>query len=386
MTIKVKNFYVPKVDSLRVRIPMRDVEILNPMLFEKVITISESSGEIYKEETGIPFQKDEDGISYKIWRSEERLIHMPSTPQKFIYFLLNSKHLKESYFEGINLGNIQKIIDGINKHKVIKISKSKLLRAGILDVDLCVDFPATQKEFKKYVVDKYKSMAIVGPKDTIKGFNSSNNIGLELNKRHNQFPSKPHAKFYHKSTELLNSSNLFAERYLKDFDWENIGRFEFNLKNRRWFRQYGLENVRTLEDLLNLNSKQKIFQDVYSNWFIERLYKAKRIPSDTYLHKQLWAAWDYIYLINRNLDGIKKTNDEAIHEANDRNQIGKIRKLYHQYVNQMIDKEQIKMIKESKLPNQLDMFFGLDPVTGLRTYDVRSSVIDSSTKINNSKP
>jgi hypothetical protein len=376
MTIKVKNFYVPKVDSLRVRIPMRDVEILNPMLFEKVITISESSGQIYKEDNGIPFKQIKDGITHNIWVKKIKPIGKEYVIT-YVMFLINSKHLKERYFEGIHSGSIDKILEEINSLKIIKIGKEQLLKAEILDVDFCIDFPATQEEFKESVVNRYSKLAKVGTRDTKKVFGSMVNVGIEFNERERSFPSKPHTKFYHKSTELLNSSNLFAERYLKDYDFTDIGRFEFNMKNRKYFRCFGIDRIKDLKGLLRFSTSHKLFKDVYNNWFEKR----EIVPKSNYDFKDLMilSLWKML-----SINEIELANNWAIGQASNRNQQSKIRRYYHNNMNGT--KKQFHEANRIELSKQLDEFFGVDPTSGKRTYDVRSSVIAPSTKINNSKP
>lgn len=374
MSIKVKNFYVPKVDSLRVRIPIRDVEILNPMLFEKVITISESSGEIYKEETGVPFNYSKDGISHKIWIKKFKRIDEVDVIE-YVQFLINSKHLKKRYFEGIHSGSIDKILDEINSLKIIKISKEQLLKAEILDVDFCIDFPATQEEFKESVVNRYSKLAKVGTRDTKKVFGSVGNLGLELNKRENQFPSKPHTKFYYKSIELEDSD--FANTYLKDYDFTDIGRFEFNLKNRTYFKNFGIDRIKDLEGLLRFSTSHKLFKDVYNNWFEKR----EMAPKSNYDFKDLMilSLWNLL-----SINEIELANNWAISQASNRNQQVKIRRYYHNNMNGT--KKQFHEANRIELSKQLDEFFGVDPTSGKRTYDVRSFVTAPSTKINNSKP
>lgn len=54
---KVNNFYVPKVDSLRVRVPLCDVEIIDRTLIDNLVTVLEDTGEVIEEKKGKPFIK-----------------------------------------------------------------------------------------------------------------------------------------------------------------------------------------------------------------------------------------------------------------------------------------------------------------------------------------
>ena len=55
---KVNNFYVPKVDSLRVRVPLCDVEIIDRTLIDNLVTVLEDTGEVVEEKKGKPFIKE----------------------------------------------------------------------------------------------------------------------------------------------------------------------------------------------------------------------------------------------------------------------------------------------------------------------------------------
>lgn len=363
---KVNNFYVPKVDSLRVRVPLCDVEIIDRTLIDNLVTVLEDTGEVIEEKKGKPFIKEtSSGLHFKIWARNRKDIS-ESEVQSELYFLVNAKHLKERYFEGITIDNIEVILNEINALKVIKISKENFLNCDILDVDLCFDFEATVDHFHQYVVKRYNDMAIVSAKDIKKSYGFKTNLGLELNKRDNQTPSKCHAKFYHKGIELDNNSTSFADKFLKGVDYKNICRFEFNLKNRRWFQHYGIKRIKTLKQLLVYKNTRMVFQDVYRNWFIQREIKPM---TSMYWYQCILQAMFELSTMHE-LDYIKH-RAEAL--AVNRKQIGKIREQYHQLMK--VDEKQFHEARRIELTQKLDEFFGVEN----RTYDVRTNVSNSDT-------
>lgn len=366
---KVNNFYVPKVDSLELRIPIQEVQIIDNTLIDNLITYAESTGELVKEQKGERVSiATPDGLNFG-YNVRKRKVH-PTSPEILteINILANAKHLKERYFEGITMDNLKILLDAINSTKTIKISREALLRADIIDVDYCVDFPATYNEFKEQVVDRLYKLVITNKADRVpRPFRTKTNLGLQLNHRDKSTPAKTYAKFYHKTTELINNSTDFAETYLKSIDYSNIGRFEFNLKNRKWLRYYGMHGIVSFKQLLEFKTAQTIFQDVYRNWFVQREY--------TTTSSERW----YEILLEEhhkefNLGGINRAKERALARASESG-AKKIRKNYHMNMQNGRLKQKAEEYQEKCLASQLDLFFGVNKKP---TYDVGTLQSDSN--------
>lgn len=359
---KVNNFYVPKVDSLELRIPLSEVEIINTTLIDKLITYAESTGELVKEQKGERVSiATPDGLNFG-YNVRKRKVH-PKSPeiQTEINILANAKHLKERYFEGITMDNVHLLLDAINSTKTIKISREALLRADIIDVDLCVDFPAKYDEFKEQVVDRLYKLVITNKADRVpRPFRTKTNLGLQLNHRDKSTPAKTYAKFYHKTTELMNNSTDFAETYLKDIDYSNVGRFEFNLKNRKWLRHYGIHGIVSFKQLLEFETAQTVFQDVYRNWFVQREHKP--ISAERWYLIKLEECYKVM-----NLGQINNVKNSAIARCESEKQIRNIRKNYHMNMKNGQLKKKAEEYQEKCLASQLDLFFGVNKKP---TYDV----------------
>ena len=360
---KVNNFYVPKVDSLELRLLLSEVEIIDTTLIDNLILISENTGEIVKEKKGEKIKiETPDGLTFG-FNAYKRKVH-PKSPEivSEIHILANAKHLKERYFEGITMDNVNVLLDAINSMNIIKISREALLRADITDVDLCIDFEANFNDFKELVVDRLYKMVITKKADRVpRPYRTKTNLGLQLNHRDKCTPAKTYAKFYHKTTELRTpKSKNFAETYLKDINYNNIGRFELTLKNRDFLRHYGMRGIISFKQLLQFETAQTIFQDVYRNWFVQREFKPT--SSERWYLIKLEECYKAM-----NLGQINKVKENAIARCNSEKQIRNIRKNYHMNMKDGRLKDKAEEYQEKCLASQLDLFFGVNKKP---TYDV----------------
>lgn len=356
---KVNNFYVPKVDSLELRILLSEVEIIDTTLIDNLILISENTGEIIKEKKGEKIKiETPDGLTFG-FNACKRKVH-PNSPEIIseIHILANAKHLKERCFEGITMDNVNVLLDAINSMNIIKISREALLRADITDVDLCIDFEANFNDFKELVVDRLYKMVITKKADRVpRPWRTKTNLGLQLNHRDKCTPAKTYAKFYHKTTELKTpKSKDFAEtylKYLKDIDYNNIGRFELTLKNRDFLRHYGMHGIVSFKQLLEFETAQAVFQDVYRNWFVPRAYQP---PSSN--------RW-YLLLLEEHynemsLGQINRAKERALARFDTEKPQRNIRKNYHENMQNGKLKEKAIEYQEKCLASQLDLFFGVN--------------------------
>lgn len=291
---KVNNFiepYVGKIDSLRIEIPLSEVKVLDKTLIEKLYLIN-SDAQVIKEKNGEPWVKVIDGINYKFWSHGFYNVNT-KVFDKYLVLLANAKMLHEKYFEGLNQDNIDFLLENLNKHKVVNISKEAFLKATVSDVDFCFDFNATPNELIE-VVDVYQKTVIVGSKDIVNGKKDTNkHVALYLNSRKNQYPTKPYLKFYHKTLELKSKSEEFANKYLSSVDFDNVARCEVNLRNYKYFEKFGLAKQRTVQQIFSLRRKviQEVFIEVYKRWFEKRVVVSK---SNTQWYKEaIVAMWRF---------------------------------------------------------------------------------------------
>lgn len=360
---KVNNFWVPKIDSFKIWVNQSDLEIIDNTIIENLYVV-DSLGEIVDEIEGKSKNIDYvDGRAFKFWRRRHNDINTKITTE-YIGIIINAKHLKERYFEGITLNNLDIIVNEINAQNIIKIKKEALLSSSIGDLDICVDFDASTDAFSKLIKRQYL-MVQQSSRDTFSSEQKATHLGLYLNSRHNCYPSKPFFKFYHKTIELETKSNDFANKFLKNLDFQNIGRCEVNLKNTKHLNHYKIK-ARQLGDILTRVDFVPVLQKAYKNWFIQRNVVIDRkdcwkmIIIKTYWR---WFAEENLMIFR-----------QAQTETENRNQKKKMMDCYNEINNQK--DARLQEIERVELVERIEKFFRGDK----RTYDVRTGVTESSTK------
>lgn len=283
MSIKA-HLDVLKIDSLRVRVPIQLVEFLDKELYNEFAKFNTKTGEIltkkdektgeylidthvvtrkYKVDKGI-------GISYRI---DEVMTGAGGKKQKFLFIGCSSKMLKENYFEGLNKKNIKKVWDRIIEEGIVKLRLGDFLSSKVTDIDFCEDI---------YVLDKLKEIQEVKERmhakqivkmwatatrakysgsSVVQTFLKKDNIGIQFRERDKigrSYKTKPFLKLYAKLIELTYHSKDFKEEYLntpelKEFKMQYFMRMEATIKNGAHFKAYGIENIKTLNDLLHLD-------------------------------------------------------------------------------------------------------------------------------------
>ena len=241
------------VDSLKIRLPIDPVEILSPNLVGKWYLVHEHTGEIdpkvYKDNS-LTFIENGITTRFAIERQQTR----DGLTSEFVTILVNSKELKEDYFQGITAETIESVHRSLLNHKVISISFEDFYNlAEVTDVDIKKDGKVPEDVYQKCI---NQCRTISKPsKNKNKGyrfFNKRNNKGIEWSdRRTTAFKSNPYLKIYHKETELNHNSNEFASKYLKNTDYMNLVRVETTIKNAKHFRELGVNSNR-LRDVLEL--------------------------------------------------------------------------------------------------------------------------------------
>lgn len=276
------NFGRIKIDSLKVIIPLTQVEVVDGKFNQEYVNSKfyQSTGEVtevlnrdtnqFCSSNGIKVKLEVvwikfGGVNEKDFKGEEFLVFQPS-----------SKFLKENYFDGISLENLPVIYDYLIGLNIVHFSYQSLLNARFADVDFCLDFISSMETFES-MVSVINSNVLPSLQHFAKPFNKKFNSGLQFNQRKESTPTRPFLKFYHKSTELLNNSNEFYFEYLKDNYSETIakgiGRYEITLKNSAFKKHYKVESI-TVEELLNISSDS--INNMFHSFLPNYLEKGKR--------------------------------------------------------------------------------------------------------------
>jgi hypothetical protein len=246
-----------EIDSFKLRIPYIFVEITNYKL-EAFLTTTYEGGEIDAEKfkrNSLKFK--ENGISTRF--AVERLpIDSKGGTRKYLTMLINSKHLKSRYLEGITNSNIDIVHSTLMDYGVAKFDLKTMLEGFVTDVDFKTDFISTMEDFqhlKKFF--KINSRESIKLKQGYLPFNEKTNQGMQFSTRDTRaYKTNPFVKMYHKELELKYNSTDFYEKYLKGQNIKDLGRFETTIKNNAHMKTLGITS-NTLSNLLNLDDSFK---------------------------------------------------------------------------------------------------------------------------------
>ena len=256
---------IPKWDSLRLELPHNKCTILDNSKIGipyVLMGVADWSGVIIEGSDAEPLHKLNQtdytkGITLRI-AQVNRVVGMGNSEQRFV-IQVNSKMLKEKYFEGLTLDNIRLVYGYIISFTIIDFSYEDVLEGFVYDADLCMDAEANPDVFGKMLSRLNRS---INPNKwrKVNSFNkSSTNMGIEFGKRDSATITNPFCKFYHKGLELVNKVapnkkviGEFNREYLGDTMYDVV-RLEATFKNRDMFKEYGIP-VKSLYDLLVLDN------------------------------------------------------------------------------------------------------------------------------------
>lgn len=284
-----KNRKIPfskaKIDSLTLLIPYQESEkhslIISSTFTEKYSKVYESS-EIESSETFYTNYVKTENKEFKTflkYKCIERLFNSEHT--KFIQVMITAKLLKDDYFDGLNMSNIDEVYNYIIEDGVLRITKEHLLNSYVTDIDICRDFKASIDDFKK--LKAYMLELVILSKESVlysKRIDSKDVFGIQYNERHKATPSKPFAKLYFKTKELTEKSKDFYTANLQEFEkelFEGVARLEVTIKAYKHKERLGIENIKTLNDLLSVS--QDDLESIY-NSIIKEYYESTRKPKE----------------------------------------------------------------------------------------------------------
>lgn len=157
---------------------------------------------------------------------------------KYLTMIINSKMLRESYFEGLTISNIRIIYEDILSFKLFKISFYDFLnRSFATDVDFFLDYFQEDSKYHKDI-EAFKQLTPYTQKRD-RGYKLYDG-GIEWNERDSSTYANPFVKIYHKELELWSENNRFSEAYLVDSDITDRKRFEVNVKGKNELKKCGI--------------------------------------------------------------------------------------------------------------------------------------------------
>lgn len=240
------------LDSLKIRIPLREVAIVDQTMRDIVAKVSTSTGEVLEERENKKTTRDENGIKTEFSIEQRATKHLTV---KYLVILVNAKQLKEKYFEGITALNARYLHKYLLSLDAAIFSFETLLDAECTDIDFRKDFRATDDQMKDAL--KHLHQHAQPSADYDKGsklFWQKENKGLQFNKRNTtKIHSAPFVKVYSKTLDFTHKSNTFALSFFSEIP-QDLWRLEFTIKNKKHLQMNGHGN--TFRELLSLNPSE----------------------------------------------------------------------------------------------------------------------------------
>jgi hypothetical protein len=239
------------IDSLKIRIPLAQVEVLNESIMHHWVRLNTGTGEIDTTEfKNKAYYHKGNGYSTKYLVQEQSLPNQ--SPITYLTIGVSAKLLESRYQEGITPETLPTLYSQLIDQGEVKFSYESFGKGIPSDIDVKRDFGATCEVFSG-VMHHMESFTIPH-KSTDKGvksWNQKTNQGIEWNKREtNAYMKAPYLKMYNKSLELKHKSTDFASYHLSGYDIDNVIRIEATLKNKKHMAQFGI-NGNTLMELVN---------------------------------------------------------------------------------------------------------------------------------------
>lgn len=273
-------FNRPKFDSFTISIPFEKCKIIDSTFGESFIKVYSNTAEIEENKdfyNNYITKKDSKTQTFVKYKIVEQLTAKGRA--KFVQIMLTSKLLLKDYFQGINLQNIDFILDRINSEQIIFIEKQTFLSANVTDIDICKDFKLNTKQFnelKKAMIQNVlpnKQKYVESKSERAKEL-----FGLQLNSRAKATPTNPFAKLYCKTIELQKKSKDFYIQNLQEHHDEiikqGIARFEVTIKAQRHKDRLNISHVKTLNELLSLTTAE--MNDIYQKIIYQYFKPTKR--------------------------------------------------------------------------------------------------------------
>jgi len=262
------------IDSLTIYLPLDKIQVIDERLISEYCVYYPDTGLLVEDlNPPKPILINDNGINFRF----NRVVFPPQNDklaQTLIRLTLTSKMLFERYFEGLNIDNLQMIVDYINTRNIIKLDLETALNSICNDIDLCInyvlDFDAYKESLfylKKMVKQSKQHQVSVFPRKET--FKNDKNYGIQFGERDKGSIGSPFCKFYNKTNELITNSAEFYNAYIfpqlrYGLNIDNLIRKEITLKNSavkqnlKKRKLVSIENqLVTLSDILALSTAEK---------------------------------------------------------------------------------------------------------------------------------
>jgi len=261
------------IDSLKIRISIEKVKILNEAINGSWLIVNNITGEVlekkYKEKASFV---NDSGIHLR-FLIEKQFINRERA-ETFLTILITSKVLKQDYFSGINKDTVKNVYQYLMESNQVYFTYKDFLEGNLTDVDFKYDVKGNINLYIQAVRELVKKT------DLMRVYDIKVNKGIQFSNRETtSIADKPFLKIYSKDLDLFNHSKEFYTSFIKDTKSDNVDsliRFEFTIKNKKHFKKFGVNDT-SLKSVLSLSKgkKEKMYKAILENYI--DLYKVKPI-------------------------------------------------------------------------------------------------------------
>lgn len=251
--------YKIKLDSLKLRIDLRHVKIIDKDLKDEFSLINITTGEI-------PMDEQEADKTFK--RTRKRFnkfgckyefvlkkFQFAGVVNDYLIINLHSKMRGPKMLNGIEHDGLKQIYQDLIDLKVAYFDYYTFLNwSRVTDADFFLDYKSEEKEFKDFV-GKMKSLTPL-TRERDRGYKEYDG-GIEWNTRRGAGSSNPYMKCYSKEPEMRKRFGRYLHHYITEEELSNRRRFEFTIKNAAHFRSFGIKDF-SLNAVVNIGQSHRL--------------------------------------------------------------------------------------------------------------------------------
>ena len=277
------------IDSFKIRIPIplssdriysggtvvNGATVTDPNINVTYLTINEATGEVIsKKENNVSYHDSSDGV-----KTQYALEQIGTRAGSGLYLTIKvvSKHLRESYFDGINRDNAIEVYRSLMRIGMFSFSFEDFLKGELTDIDFCRNLRIENwQAVKSFLIDNTKQSS-----EQNKGYRVYDNA-IQWGSREQANGKAPYVKIYNKLAHAKQDESMlkFIDTYLDISTFTtDLYRLEFTLKNKKHFAKYGIKS-NTLKSFLDLTQDniEAIAYDVMSKHIDSTLFKPIKYP------------------------------------------------------------------------------------------------------------
>lgn len=286
------------IDSLKLRIPLTEIKILNNEILDTKTkyVISDISGEVISEDKIKSLSTE---ILFNQYKIKVAIVSMYDFKLKYatdyLEIYLHSKILESNYFDGITNKNIKAIYNKLMSQNIFSCSYESFVNSSVNDIDIKLDFLADNSVFKALC----KELNRKGKDSTRLGYGAKlyPNGNLTFNRRESSTISRPFVKFYDKRLEALEKNNEFFTEYLNlHTDLLNKKRIEVTCKKSSDIKSFFKIENSNLDSLLKIENYELKKYITYS--LNQNLKETLKIKKSTTKHKSNIDAFIHLHFTN----------------------------------------------------------------------------------------